>query len=106
MYQTDWGLSSVIVRAQGGAFGEEGVDLQLPMASLEGKGDIAGRIWGSFLPTGQDGEKRGMCVPICLSGCLSVGLSRFPRCENEWYIARDWRLRWRRRWGAGGAAPS
>ena len=66
MYQTDWGLSSVIVRAQGGVFGEEGVDLQLPMASLEGKGDIAGRIWGSFLPIGQDGEKRGMCVALSL----------------------------------------
>jgi len=62
MYQTDWGLSSVIVRAQGGVFGEEGVDLQLPMASLEGKGDIAGRIWGSFLPIGQDGEKRGISI--------------------------------------------
>jgi hypothetical protein len=75
MYQTDWGLSSVIVRAQGGAFGEEGVDLQLPMASLEGRGDIAGRIWGSFLPTGQDGEKRGMCVPLSLSLSLYLTLS-------------------------------
>jgi hypothetical protein len=64
MYQTDWGLSSVIVRASGGPFGAEGLDLQLPMASLEGKGDISGRIWGSFLPIGADGEKRGMCVAL------------------------------------------
>ena len=52
------------MRAEGGRFGE-GVDLQLPMANLEGKEGYNGRIWGSFLPTGDPGTRTGMyvCVP-------------------------------------------
>lgn len=79
MYQTDWALSAVQIRvvgntdastssssstgsdidtsssSSGGGAGSgigtlAGESITLPMASLEGKPGISGRLWGSYLP--------------------------------------------------------
>lgn len=53
MYQTDWSLSSLRVRIVDSGSGtplQSGSILDLPMASLEGRPGINGRLWGSYLP--------------------------------------------------------
>eukprot|EP00242_Pyramimonas_sp_CCMP2087_P013126 CAMPEP_0198213164 /NCGR_PEP_ID=MMETSP1445-20131203/28713_1 /TAXON_ID=36898 /ORGANISM="Pyramimonas sp., Strain CCMP2087" /LENGTH=582 /DNA_ID=CAMNT_0043887775 /DNA_START=261 /DNA_END=2009 /DNA_ORIENTATION=+ len=62
MYQTDWSLSSVVVNVKGGKFGDEGKNLQLPMAKLEEKAGVSGQIWGAFLPIGEETERSGISV--------------------------------------------
>jgi hypothetical protein len=64
MYQTDWSLSSVVVKVKGGKFGDEGKNLQLPMAKLEEKAGVSGQIWGAFLPIGEETERSGMYVCV------------------------------------------
>mmetsp|Transcript_15282 Transcript_15282/g.46183 ORF Transcript_15282/g.46183 Transcript_15282/m.46183 type:complete len:298 (+) Transcript_15282:3-896(+) len=50
-YQTDWSVSTLIIRAKGSPVGnEDGSPISLPMASLEGKPGVQGRLWGTFLP--------------------------------------------------------
>lgn len=53
MYQTDWSLASVTIRLLNPASGATSSApdvLTLPMASLEGRPGVSGRIWASFLP--------------------------------------------------------
>lgn len=61
MYQTDWGLSGMQVQLRGPSglpALAQGQVVQLPMASLEGKGGIGGRIWAAFVPTTDDPDSR------------------------------------------------
>lgn len=48
-YQTDWAIAAVTARVGS----ETSEPVRLPMASLEGAAGFSGRIWGSFIPTGE-----------------------------------------------------
>ena len=83
--QTDWSLSSVRLQVAGIA-GSSSADssadsssssndpLSLPMASLEGKPGIKGRLWGSYLPIATlapEQLQQGMAPPGISSGCTA-----------------------------------
>jgi hypothetical protein len=54
MYQTDWALAALTLRVANpeaaGLAAEPGQPFNLPVASLEGKPGMAGRLWATFLP--------------------------------------------------------
>ncbi len=68
MYQTDWSLAAVTLRVDnpGAALqAQPGQPFNLPLASLEGKPGVAGRLWATFLPIAppQEGQPpRGISI--------------------------------------------
>jgi len=73
MYQTDWSLSSVRLQVLSSDSDSDSSmsslsnePITLPMASLEGRPGIQGRLWGSYLPIvalDQDQLDQGMAPP-------------------------------------------
>jgi len=54
-YQTDWSMSAVTIQVGG----EEANTLLLPMASLEGKSGVSGKLYAAFLPIETASEDSG-----------------------------------------------
>lgn len=71
-YQTDWAIAAVTARVGS----EDAQPIRLPMASLEGAAGFSGRIWGSFIPTGEQkpGEARPPGATVVARDFQSVAL--------------------------------
>eukprot|EP00803_Ostreobium_quekettii_P004859 evm.model.scf_1030EXC.1 EVM.evm.TU.scf_1030EXC.1 scf_1030EXC:4162-9143(-) len=60
MYQTDWSMAAISVKAVGSPLQpDNGEFIKLPMASLEGRKDVSGRVWATFIPMPEDASEGG-----------------------------------------------
>ncbi|KAK3268073.1 copper chaperone [Cymbomonas tetramitiformis] len=75
MYQTDWSLAALKLRAQGQQLELGGVKdetFSLPMAALGADSGVSGRIWGTFLPIGTPDPARPRGLSILARDLQSV----------------------------------